>query len=233
MRSTRPANRADQPPGARPGRVPATVHDPDMTRATGRTCGRSPYAADTRHAEMSKTGTRGHVDPDRWVRPPTAERQPPGSRAAPSLYARPAWSPRSRRARSPTVVRSTSTNPGNRDDRARPASCDRLPVDRGTLRDGPPWVGRGAPTSPAATLVQPWRRETSVSRGDGGCQLPVVTAAGDSGSVWRWPARTWMRFACTSGALGTRIRSTPSWAVASIASVMTWLGSVIERRNGP
>jgi hypothetical protein len=46
-------------------------------------------------------------------------------------------------------------------------------------------------------------------------------------------ARTGMCLARTSVALGTRICRTPSWAMASIASAITWLGRVIDRRNAP
>ena len=76
----------------------------------------------------------------------------------------------------------------------------------------------------------------SWSRGDGRlpgyCQLPLafplcLTAAAG------WPARTGMRFACTSGAFGTRTRSTPSCALASISPAWRLPGRVIERRNAP
>src|SRR5438034_5906502 len=63
-------------------------------------------------------------------------------------------------------------------------------------------------------------------------QAPLWTAAPAMAAL-PVPARTWMRLARTSGALGTRIRRTPSWAVASIASAITWLGRVIDRRNAP
>jgi hypothetical protein len=64
-------------------------------------------------------------------------------------------------------------------------------------------------------------------------QLLVSSSAPGVRAAWPLPTRTSMRLACTSSALGTRICSTPSWAEASIASAMTWLGRVMERRKGP
>jgi hypothetical protein len=81
-------------------------------------------------------------------------------------------------------------------------------------------------------LVQRWRREASVPPA-AGCQLLVSSSAPDVRAACPWPTRTSMRLACTSSALGTRICSTPSWAEASIASAMTWLGRVMERRKRP
>src|SRR5260370_14977991 len=65
------------------------------------------------------------------------------------------------------------------------------------------------------------------------CQLPSLASAPGFRAVLPWPTRTWMRLACTSGALGTMICSTPSWAEASILSASTCLGRVIERRMAP
>ena len=64
-------------------------------------------------------------------------------------------------------------------------------------------------------------------------QLPSLAAAPGLRAVRPRPTRTWMRLACTSGALGTMICSTPSCAEASILSASTWLGRVIERRKAP
>src|SRR5438034_1156411 len=74
--------------------------------------------------------------------------------------------------------------------------------------------GAGPAVSPA------WGGVTRLARGR---QAPLLTAAPVMAAL-PVPARTWMRLARTSGALGTRIRRTPSWAVASIASAITWLG---------
>src|SRR5260370_34934249 len=62
--------------------------------------------------------------------------------------------------------------------------------------------------------------------------LPVTTALPATAAL-PVPARTGMRLARTSFALGTRICRTPSWAEASMASAITWLGRVIDRRNAP
>src|SRR5690242_2452316 len=77
-------------------------------------------------------------------------------------------------------------------------------------------------------------RPTGLARAAGAwCQLPFLVAAPGFSAVCPWPTRTLMRWACTSGALGTMICSTPSWADASILSASTWLGRVIERRKAP
>jgi hypothetical protein len=91
---------------------------------------------------------------------------------------------------------------------------------------------RATPASPAVTVCP------AVAAGDvfpwvGACQLLVSPSMAGAGLACFWLACTWMRLACTSGALGTRICSTPSWVEASIASAMTWVGRVIERRKGP
>jgi hypothetical protein len=57
--------------------------------------------------------------------------------------------------------------------------------------------------------------------GVAGGQLLISASVPGVGSACVWLAWIWMRLACTSTALGTRICSTPSWTVASIASAMT------------
>ena len=114
------------------------------------------------------------------------------------------------------------------------AASDRLPVDRGR-----PIVGRLAfgigrtPTSPAATVLSSGGGGRPLLPGWLRCQLLVSPSMAGAGLACFWLAWTWIRLACTSGALGTRICSTPSCVEASIASAMTWVGRVIERRKRP
>ena len=114
------------------------------------------------------------------------------------------------------------------------AASDRLPVDRGT-----PIVGRLAfgiertPTSPAATVLSSGGGGRPLLPGWLRRQLLVSPSMAGAGLACFSLAWTWIRLACTSGALGTRICSTPSCVDASIASAMTWVGRVIERRKRP
>jgi len=98
--------------------------------------------------------------------------------------------------------------------------------------------GPGVTVSPAATASGGSRRRPIWRCGSGGvtawpiCQAPFLLAVPVTAAL-PFPARTWMRLACTSSALGIRICRTPSWAEASMASAFTWLGRVIDRRNAP
>ena len=93
-----------------------------------------------------------------------------------------------------------------------------------------PYVWRVA----AEHVVPSWGRVGRCERAPRECyQVLVLPSVLMVGAMLAGPACTAMRLASTSAALGTRICSTPSWNEASIASAITWVGRLMERRNAP
>src|SRR5580698_1860488 len=95
-------------------------------------------------------------------------------------------------------------------------------------RPAPAESYRGAPSRGSASLVLRARQRTLP--GPARRQAPFLATLLVTARL-PWSARTGMRLACTSLALGTRTSRTPSRAEASILSAWTWLGRVIDRGN--
>jgi hypothetical protein len=135
--------------------------------------------------------------------------------------------------RSDVITRENSrmqTLTGFRSD-GRPVPADRavLPESRRTRQSAswrrPRGEGRAGHGRVSCCHRWRWQQETSCrpvrarrrGRLAGCCQAPFLPAVRVTAAL-PFPARTRMRLACASSALGTRISRTPSWAEASILS---------------